>query len=699
DWARRQGLGYLQVSLLELCAENVAALGQAKAAADYIAKARITIARSDITISRLGARVNYIGALASYQSGNASQGDASLANAMSFQRSGGSLWVYQISLVDNLLKVANSISARVAMDLYTALLRDPLPADWLTEPIEALSVMWIQHPASYESWFEVAIGRREYERALEISDLAKRHRFLSNTEFGGRLLNLRWMLEGPESLLDQRARLQKQDLLSKFVGYEKLARQSRELYDELRKQPLWYEDQTQSRQQADRLGELAKISAQQETMLREIALRREPADVLFPPQRSIADVRATMAEGQALLAFFCTSRQTHAFLMTRDNYGYWALNSATTIERQIKNFLRELGNWEQNKQLRASDLTDTSWKKTGRDLLDAIMKDSKVTLPYTFNDLIIVPDNLLWYVPFEALEVTDGQGTAPLLSKLRMRYAPMVSLGMNDTRPHREGGNTAVVLGRLYPQDDPEATKVAYEEMEHSLVNPTAVHGHMYAPSGLLASLADRLIVLADTVPVENNFLEWSPIPLDHNAPGSTLAAWMPLPWASPEVVILPGYHSAAENSLKKTATGNDLFMAITGLMATGARTVLISRWRPGGQSSYELIREFAQELPHASAADAWRRSVFLSWEREINPTLEPRLIPTGLNVPPKGDHPFFWSAFLLADTGAPPKMDDSGPAPASQPPGAAAVGPPAPAAARDPPMDAVLGNQGAPRP
>ena len=46
--------------------------------------------------------------------------------------------------------------------------------------------------------------------------------------------------------------------------------------------------------------------------------------------------------------------------------------------------------------------------------------------------------------------------------------------------------------------------------------------------------------------------------------------------------------------------------------MSTGVRTILISRWRPGGQSSFDLVREFAQELPHESPAAAWQRAVQL---------------------------------------------------------------------------------------
>ena len=77
------------------------------------------------------------------------------------------------------------------------------------------------------------------------------------------------------------------------------------------------------------------------------------------------------------------------------------------------------------------------------------------------------------------------------------------------------------------------------------------------------------------------------------------------MPWGGPEQILLPGFHTAAESSLRRTGSGNELFLATCGLMANGARTVLLSTWRTGGQSSFDLVREFAQELPHTSAADA----------------------------------------------------------------------------------------------
>ena len=90
--------------------------------------------------------------------------------------------------------------------------------------------------------------------------------------------------------------------------------------------------------------------------------------------------------------------------------------------------------------------------------------------------------------------------------------------------------------------------------------------------------------------------------------------------------------------------------------MANGARTILLSRWRTGGQSSVDLVREFVQELPHASAAEAWQRSMMLVSENPLNATAEPRIRLTAHEEAPKAENPFFWAGYLLVDTGTLPQ-------------------------------------------
>jgi hypothetical protein len=146
-------------------------------------------------------------------------------------------------------------------------------------------------------------------------------------------------------------------------------------------------------------------------------------------------------------------------------------------------------------------------------------------------------------------------------------------------------------------------------------------------------------------------------MPTHRGRAGSTLADWLVLPLAAPEYIVLPGFHSAAESALRAkgaAANGEDLFVATTSLLAAGSRTLLISRWRPGGQTSYDLVREFVQELPYMSPAAAWQRSVLLASDREIDPAVEPRVDHDAAKAPPSASHPFFWAGYMLVDSGTP---------------------------------------------
>jgi hypothetical protein len=80
---------------------------------------------------------------------------------------------------------------------------------------------------------------------------------------------------------------------------------------------------------------------------------------------------------------------------------------------------------------------------------------------------------------------------------------------------------------------------------------------------------------------------------------------------------------------------------------------VLLTRWRAGGQSSVDLVREFLQELPHTTPSDAWQRAVLLLGQNRINPAAEPRIKSSG-SEDLKGEHPFLWAGYLLVDCGDP---------------------------------------------
>ena len=277
EWARVKGLRQLHASLLISAAENHAALGLTPQAAKLLDDARIAVGRRDMGNGRLGARLSFVTSTVLFQQRRVAEADAALAAALSHLRQ-SSLWLFHIGLADSLF-AGGTLNPRVAMELYGELLRDPRPFDWHYSPMEALAVLTTPHPGPFERWFEVAMMRKEHERALEIADLARRHRYFSSMPLGGRLQSLRWVLEGSEDVLDRQSRLHRQDLLARYPAYAQLAHQAQAIREELRAMPLAAGNQELARQQGDALGRLAAISQQQEAVLREMAVRREPAGI------------------------------------------------------------------------------------------------------------------------------------------------------------------------------------------------------------------------------------------------------------------------------------------------------------------------------------------------------------------------------------------------------------------------------------
>ena len=89
---------------------------------------------------------------------------------------------------------------------------------------------------------------------------------------------------------------------------------------------------------------------------------------------------------------------------------------------------------------------------------------------------------------------------------------------------------------------------------------------------------------------------------------------------------------------------------------------MLLSRWRTGGRTSYDLVREFAQELPHTTPADAWQRAVLVATDTRLNLEAEPRVKKETIDDPPKASHPFFWAGYMLIDPGSPAPGDNPAP-------------------------------------
>ena len=651
-WARRDSRA-LQAWLMLLLAENYAAIGNTAQATRALTQVRQATGTRDMRDGELGAYFNYQTAVVDFQGGNLTGGTKALSLAMGFMKA-SSRRLFQINLADRFY-VSGAFSQRVADDVYSDVLREPTSADWGVDPMETLAVVLTPHPLPIQHWFDVAMQRKDYEKALDISDLLRRHRFYSTLPVGGRMLALRWVLEAPDGLLDQKSLLQRQDLLGRYPIYAQLSAQAAATGKKLEALPIVPEDPEVAREQNKLLEQLAQISMKQEAAIQDLALRREPSNFVFPPHFSAKEIQQGMAEDQLALAYMLSDAGLTAFAVTKDRITAWQIEKPAELHKKVGDFLKQIGLTGNRYGVDPAVLLDDSWKATSAQLLQQLTDNADAAAWGPYRELIIVPEGFLWYVPFEALHLKVGGGSQPLLSRLRVRYAPTLGLINSAAQPRKPKAETVVVTGQMYAGQDRQVTTDAYKEIDAVLPNSSQLADRLPAPAAIYSSLLDRLIVLSDQQQSRGVYA-WAPMCIDRDRAGNSLSSWLALPWQSPAEVVLPGFHTAAENALAKGGDGNEIFLAACGLMATGARSILISRWPVAGQSTYDLIREYVQELPYASAAEAWQRSVQLARQHPIDPALEPRLKAADLQADLTADHPFFWAGFALIDTGSEPK-------------------------------------------
>lgn len=703
DWARQKGCTVLQASLLLDLAESEAGLRNPGGAEGHLKVARQLLfgkLKNDAGKSRVGARLNQLEALVRYQQGRVADGDAALTSAMDFQ-SRGSLWLYQIRLIDHLVtKPPPGLSNQDRLDLYAKVLRDPDRTDWKVQPLEALSVLMggSIRGVPMERWFEAVLqsNRAGGTSAVEIADLVRRHRLGTAMDMGGRVVSLRWLLESPPEALDQAAAKERVDLLRDYPDYDKLAKQVQQVKADLRRAPLVVDPKTDrpaADEQTRKLAEVARLSAMQEALLRQIGVDRVYAPVMFPPQRSTKEVQALLGKGQAVLVFFATTAnaetpsQFYVFLLMsdkdkdkeKDKYPSWKVAQGVAgFNDATQKLLREMGHFARDSELRPAQLQSTAWQARAADIYKQIFTaapssgassgGASSAIPPGIEELVIVPDSVLWYLPFEALQVpAGGDKMQSLIDKYRLRYAPTMSLAVPDGLGRKIGGNLAVSVGQLMPgKGHDQRAAAAFTELQRVVPSAVALPSPLPERSSIYSTLFDRLLVL-DDIDTSAGPLAWRPVRprLKPEATASPLAGWIELPWGGPDQVILPGFHTPAEHGLndkEKNPAGMDVFVSTCGLMAAGSRTVLLSRWRTGGKTSFDLVREFAQELPQTTAAHAWQRSVMLCKEAPLVPDQEPRVSLGSGTGAMNGSHPFFWSGYLLMDTGVGPPSDSAAP-------------------------------------
>jgi len=687
--ATRAGPAALRARLLAMQAESLATAGDARGAAAALDAIDGRLLKSAAGEGTLGGIAAYAAALIAYAR-DAAAGDAEIARALAIARS-RSPRLFQTELLVELVRAGSSlVPDRQAEGLFASWLTDPPARDFAVDPLGTLAVITAPRGAAFDTWVAVA-GRRGEEPTLVAAEATMRHRWMVAQPLGGRRASLTRFLTADERLLDAAEAARRKAIIAGRPGLDRLLTRLGQLRGNLaaavaaapppagQAAAAVAGDPAEWREYAAAAGELRQVVA--------TLAAGSVAAPAFPPLTPSDEIRRRLEPGRALLSFHWTASGLFGALETRDRLVAWQVKQVAGLPGEIRTLAKELSLHERSAAVGVDRLVAGDWMGSATRIERMLFENAKgVSLAEGIDELVIVPDGWLWYVPFEILPVASnraGDDRRPLRDVCRMRYCPTRSLAVLRFEP-RAGGGTGLLLGRMSRGEKREAALATAGDMTAGVGGGVVVElGASGAPPSLVGSLFDTLVVYDELAPPGPGE-PWPLLSAAGPRPGITLADWLAPPPKRPRQVILPGVQSAMAGGLLKPPArpGEDLFLPAVDLIAAGGQTVLMSRWRSGGAVGTSLVQEFLRETTGQKAlpaAEAWQRAVDVVTPERPDLDREPRLKRSADADLADARHPLLWAGHLLVDCGPGVYADAAEPAVPPPPPLAAPAPAPAP--------------------
>jgi len=729
EWSRST-MPVLQATLLGLEAESLAVAGDGRAAIAALNEIDGRLLRGDPGRGLAGAQQAYAAAMIAYDSGDVTGGDRELERAVGIARRREPTLFQASRLVEMLMAGFGGISDRQADLLFSKLLGDPSPRETSVDPLGSLARLSTPRTEAFEAWVAAATSRGS-DAALNAAEAAVRSRWLVTQPLGGRRTAVECLLGSDPERLSRTDAARRAAVLARHpelsAVLDSMARLRTPLTAGLlaaagQPNPAVADGGQRPQLPGDPVAwrDYQQVADRCRQFVAEIAAGREAPPLDMPPLTPGPEIRRRLAPRQLILSFHWTSAGLLAALESHERVATWQVPQPAAVTKEMVALAKSLCLYDPIAPVSTERLLASDWQVSAERIERMLFENSKVELAEGIDELVIVPDGMLWYLPFELLPVgsarpaaagrrlsspaesgeslafQNGPDDQPQSKRLcdvcRIRYSPTRSLAVLRFEAPQTGGPLGICVGRLFRGDKPAVAQEWAMQLAGSLDRAVVLPPPVPAPPmSLVASLLDTLLVfdeLAGDGPTATRPL----FSTQGGKPAMTFGEWLSPPSKRPQCVVLPGFQSAMAGGLAKLPArpGEDLFLAVTDLVAAGGRTAVVSRWRMGGKTSVDLVEEFLRdrEIVGAdvpTAAESWQRAVEMARAEQPDVGREPRLKQSPQAVLPDARHPLLWAGYLLVDCGVGRYADPPPQGPGKPEPPLAVPNPPVPPPAAAP--------------
>ena len=372
---------------------------------------------------------------------------------------------------------------------------------------------------------------------------------------------------------------------------------------------------------------------------------------------TMEDARGLLTDQNALMEYVVTDNKTYVFVLTAEP-------GPTSHDPKLKSYTLEITRKDLAEQVTAfrQQLArrDLTFRATANKLYELLISPARVELEGK-RTLVIVPDGVLWELPFQAL--TDAAGQY-LIERQAISYVPSLTVLREMTRLRKQKH----VVNRdmnLLALGNPELRNAIAERV--SLIHrdekleplPEAEKevtslGQLYGPSSTIYIGADaredrfkmeagrfNVLHLATHGILNDASPMYSQIVLAQSDKGEDglLEAWEIMKLhLNADLVVL----SACESGRGRVGVGEGLIGLTWALFVAGSPTSVVSQWKVDSASTTALMLEFHRNLrargkypnTHVSPAKALQEAALkLLRQKEYR-------------------HPFYWGGFVVVGDG-----------------------------------------------
>ena len=637
--------------------EGALLLGDTNGAKAALAQVVTMLQNRNVAQPRLAAHGEYLTAVAAAQGGESfgvsepSTIDAALARLYTFSSGNGPKFrkssnqprnngatpatprLYQLGLVAVGAR-SRGVGGKVVDEKLNFYAGDPPASVWRADPVDAIAFHAFDRSQLIAAQIESALSRNAPNELLVLFDAIARQRFLTTQPLGGRLLQARRLAATDKTLLTERAAAavaKPVPVLSQMI--------------EILATPAPLPGSPELMQRGQRLESLAAL----------LSLQRQELAGAAPPMLAGVSDLAKLPPDQAMLGFVDMGGKTVAMLAVNQKVISWTIASPKTIGADIAKLMREIGVSSNRAASRLEG--EQNWKKQAATLRRKLIPDEHLSSIESLAGLVVVPDGMLWYLPFELLPLGD-ENTDLLGDRVTIRYAATPGLAIHPVSFANFERPIGVVSQLFFSPRDGDANDQAIKGIHDALKTSTKLPMDPLVSSSLLGESIGPLAIFGVVTPNLAQPFATSPAIYDAAEPSSSLSAWMRFPSRVPPSMFFPGYRTAATSPT--LGDGRELFLTLTAMHCAGVRDVVISRWAVGGESTAILAREFLQELPFEGVQPSWKRAIQSLRQSPLSPAAEPLLgVKDQARESLTGDHPLFWAGYLV-DTPLVPPVNDA---------------------------------------